>query len=517
MQNLSEAEVKRVQATLEGMKEKASEDPIYFIDTFCYTFNPKLPKGQSPHLRFKLFPFQKRLVRDILKSIRDGEDLFIEKSREVGATYTILATILWMWRYEPGSNVLVGSRKEDYVDNRRGGTTGNKEESLFGKLDYMLSRLPDFMLPKGFDRNRHFTYMSLINPENGNVVSGESANQNFSRGSRHRMIFLDEFAFWDHGIAVWGATADTTNCRIIATTPGDRPSKAKRLRFGKDGEKIKVVTLTYNQDPRKTKKWLETQRDRRSSEDFNREIMINWETSITGRVYPEMESAAFGEFPFLVNKQLYCSWDFGLDGTALIFWQQNPANGKWRIVDCFESQDKVIQWYYPLFGKPMDSKFQYTDDDIKAVTDIAQYPPAIHFGDPDVNKRSYLVKDTTTRQELEKVGVFVQSIPKNDFTTRREKTKIALQKGIEVDISARTEYLMECLKSARYPQREETSQSTQPVSLPIHDWTSHFRTSMEYFFTNIDIWSTKPKDAPKWADQTKSWLTNRMRMKSRRG
>lgn len=499
-QLLSEAEQKKVQETFMEMRKKASEDPIYFINTFLYTFNPK----QEPfHLRFKLFDFQKRLVRDIVHAIRNGEDIFIDKTREMGVTYTILAVFLWFWLYEPASNFLIGSRKEDYVDNRRGGTTGNKEESLFGKLDYMLSRMPTFLLPEGFNRERHFTYMSLVNPKNGNAISGESSNPNFSRGGRQRAIFLDEFAFWDEGNAVWGATADTTNCRIVATTPGIKPSKAKRLRFGKDGEQIKVITLNYQLDPRKNRKWLDDQRTRRSTEDFNREIMVNWETSITGRVYPEIESAAYGDFPYLMNQQLYCSWDFGLDGTSLTFWQQNPANSKWRVVDCYEKTDEPIQFFFPFFGKPMDSAFTYNDDDIKAMNLIKQYPKAIHFGDPDVAKRNYASKEVTSaRLELQKIGVFVQSITKNDFFSRRETTKVYLQKGIEINAnSPRTEDWLEAIKMARYPVREETSQATTPITLPIHDWTSHARTSMEYFFINIDIYKDVETERPSWADK----------------
>lgn len=497
----------------------ASEDPEYFVNQFLYTFNPKV---EPFHHRFKLFPFQKRLVRDLVKAIRDGDDVFIEKTREMGATYTILAVFIWFWLFEPASNFLIGSRKEDYVDNRRGGTTGNKEESLFGKIDYMLSRLPLFMLPEKWNRDRHFTYMSLVNPDNGNVISGESSNANFSRGGRQRAIFLDEFAFWDEGHAVWGATADTTNCRIVATTPGIKPSKAKRLRFGKDGEKIKLITLNYNEDPRKNRKWLEEQRNRRSAEDFAREILVNWETSITGRVYPEIESAAYGDFPFLINQQLYCSWDFGLDGVSLTFWQQNPANGKWRVIDAYEKSDEPIQFYFPLFGQPLDSKFQYDDDDLKAIKVISQYPRAIHFGDPDVGKRS-LLTGTTTRQELAKIKVYVQSITKNDFYSRRETTKVYLQKGIEINQGYRTETWFEAIKSARYPQREETSQATTPIALPIHDWTSHARTSMEYFFVNIQTYENVDEDRPSWADKATDFargavhsLTSRNALQRRR-
>jgi hypothetical protein len=497
------------------MKKLSSEDPCYFIDNFCYTFNPKLGKDTSPHLRFKLFPFQKRLVRDLVHAIDNGDDVFIEKCREMGATYTIVATLLWFWLFRPASNFLMGSRKEDYVDNRRGGTTGNKEESLFGKLDYMLSRLPSYVLPNDFSKDKHFTFMSLVNPENGNVISGESSNQNFSRGARHKAVFLDEFAFWDNDFSVWGATADTTNCRIVATTPGIRPSKAKRLRFGKDGEKIKVISLAYSLDPRKTTKWLNDQRERRSSEDFDREIMMNWEGSITGRVYPEIENASYGDFPFIVNRPLYCSWDFGLDGTALSFWQQNPSNGKWRLIDSFESVDKVIEWYLPLFGKPIDSKFQYSDNEIKAVTEISQYPRATHFGDPDVKKRAF-AGGGSAKKTLEQAKVYVQSISKNDFYIRRDKTKVYLQKGIEINASSRNEYFLECIKSARYPQREETSQATTPIAEPIHDWSSHMRTSMEYFFVNIDRYQDIPTEAPAWASGTRSWLTSRLSLKRNR-
>lgn len=467
MEALTPQKKKALAQAFQEMKEKAELDPVYFIDTFCYTFNPK----QEPyHLRFKLFPFQRRLVKDLAHAITYGEDIFIEKCREMGATYTTVGVLLWFWLYRPGSNFLIGSRKEDYVDNRRGGTTGNKEESLFGKLDYMISRLPTFLLPEGFNRDKHFTYMSLVNPVNGNTVGGESSNPNFSRGGRQKAILLDEFAFWDNDNSAWGATADTTNCRIVLTTPGIRPSKAKRLRFGTDGEKIKVVTLTYDQDPRKSRKWLNDQKDRRSSDDFSREIMINWESSITGRVYPEIESAAYGDFPYLTNKRLYCSWDFGLDGTALVFWQQNPANSKFRIIDCFYSEDKPIEWYLPLFGKQIDSKFTYTDDDLKAIQEISQLPKSTHFGDPDVNKRS-LLTGTSTRQTLNKAGIYVQCQTKNDFASRREKTKVYLQQGIEINKNHRTDYLLECMKNARYPMRQETSQATTPIAKPIHDWT----------------------------------------------
>lgn len=509
---MSLKEQQQLEAAFIQMKKRAKQDPVYFFETFLYTFDPK---REPFHHRFKPFPFQKRMIRDLVKAIDEGEDVFIEKCREMGATYTTLGVLVWFWLFKPASNFLVGSRKEDYVDNRRGGVVGNKEESLFGKIDYMISRLPGFMLPAGFHREKHFTYMSLVNPDNGNAIGGESSNQNFSRGGRQRAILMDEFAFWDNDTAAWGSTADTTNCRIVLTTPGIKPGKAKRLRFGKDGEKIKIITLPYTLDPRKDKKWLQEQKERRSTEDFNREIMVNWELSITGRVYPEMENAAFGDFPFIQGQTLYCSGDYGLDGTVFLFWQINPANGKARLIDAYQNDGEIIQFYFPLFGQQLDSAFTYTDDDLKAFKAISKFPPAIHFGDADVRKRSF-VKSTSTMEELQKIGIYVQSITPNDFLTRRDITKKYLSQGIEVNRNHRTDFVLECWKMYRYPERKEDSQATTPIVKPIHDFTSHPSTAMEYFFLNLEAFNQMQQEEPDWASKGGRNLTSRNSIPRRR-
>lgn len=469
--------------------QQASADPVVFIDRFCYTFNPK----QEPyHLPFRLFEFQKNLVREVCKAIDEGYDLFIDKCREMGATYTILDVFLWYWKNVPGSNFLLGSRKQQYVDNRGAtsnstkGETSNKEESLFGKLDYTTSHLPPFMLPNGFDVRRHFTTMSLRNPEIGNVISGESSNPNFSRGGRHKAILLDEFAFWDNDASAWGATADTTRCRIVLTTPGIRPSKAKRLRFGKDGERIKVISLPYTLDPRKDAAWLDHERSRRSETDFAREIMIDWDVSVKGKVYEEIKHAVVGDFPFDARWPLFVSWDFGLDGTAIQWWQHNMVNGKFRLIDSYFNENKPIQFFLPLFGNPIDSAFEYRKEDIEAIELLKGFPKAVHYGDPDVAKRSYQDKETvSTREVLRSSGIYVQTKPEtNTFYIRREKTKVFLQKGIEVNRTPRNDFWLEALQNARYPERNENSQATTAVNEPIHDWTSHHRTSTEYFAVN---------------------------------
>lgn len=513
LSSLSFREAKKLEKTLLGMKDEASQDPEYFFDNFLYTFDPRV---EPFHLRFKLFPFQRRLVRQLVKSItaqsgsRIGEDLFIEKSRDMGATYVVLGVFLWMWLFRPGSVFVLGSRKEEYVDNRRGGEAGNKEESLFGKLDYMVSKLPGFVMPRGWDSRKHFNYMSLYNPDNGNSISGESSNDNFARGSRKTAVLFDEFAFWESGQRSWGSAGSSTNCRIALTTPGSKPSKAKRLRFGQDGETIKVVSFLYKEDPRKTPKWLEQERQRFSEEDFNREVMLNWELSFKGRIYPEMSKAEYGKFPFLKNEQLFVSGDYGLDGTSFLFWQQNPDNGKWRLVNSFHYEEEPIEYSFPFWGKPIDSKFQYNADMLEQLEVIKKYPPAIHFGDPSINKRSGNEDKKSDRDKLAAVGVHVSVFTeKNTIDYRVNTTKVFLQKGIEVNDTPGNLYAYEAFKGYRWKTVEEGSENTSNFRKPVHSWESHPSTAMEYLFVNIENYNFTMEQEPDWANQKGRWLTSR--------
>ncbi len=478
---------------LEERKAQAAVDPKAFINFFCKTFNPKCAPH---HFKFKLFPFQENLVSEIQKAIDEGYDIFIEKCREVGASYTALDVLLWFWRYIPGSNFLLGSRKEAYVDNTKGdsGEVSNKEESLFGKIEYTLKKLPAFILPQGFNFKKHLTYMSLINPENGNVISGESSNPNFSRGGRFKAVLLDEYAFWDNDTAAWGSTADTTSCRIVITTPGIKPGKAKRLRFGEDGEKIKLIEIDYRLDPRKDGKWLKGERERRSDEDLAREIMRNWDTSIRGRVYDEIKYIEVGDFPYNPEWPLFVTWDFGLDGMAIQWWQKNAGNGRWRLIAAIKKEDEPIHFFFPFFpGNAIDSHFEYSPEELELIAKTCQWKKAVHFGDPDVAKRSITSKEkTSTRKELESVKIYVQTLPAvNTFAIRKEKTKVFLQKGVEVNDTPGTDNVgtklwVSSMKFARYPQRSENSQATSAVNLPIHDWTSHHRSATEFLAVNID-------------------------------
>jgi len=156
---------RRIEATTCGI--------IYWINAFGWTFLQNVIEAdgrQRPitaggvDCPWILWPVQDEIVNEIVHSIEMGEDIAVDKSREMGLTWIISAVFLYYWLFRPGTNFLCLSAVEDKVD--AGGDPG----SIFFKFDYMMQALPAWMLP-GFKR----TYMKLINKETGSTIVGKSS------------------------------------------------------------------------------------------------------------------------------------------------------------------------------------------------------------------------------------------------------------------------------------------------------------------------------------------------------
>lgn len=224
--------------------QKCAEDIIFFIEVFCFT---KDPRRNPDVLPFLCYDFQISAILEVQGCIRTQEDVLEEKSRDMGATWKDIYIFFHFWRFERGSDFRVGSRKEEYVDKPK------VIDTLFEKFRFILELLPSWMLPKGFIWREHSTFMKLYNPELGNAIVGESANENFGSGGRSKAILLDEFSKWDANAAVaaWTSTADVTKCRIVVSTPKGSGNKFGQLALGTSGEKIRKITLHWTLHPLK--------------------------------------------------------------------------------------------------------------------------------------------------------------------------------------------------------------------------------------------------------------------------
>ena len=190
--------------------EACKKDPLFFINGFAYTYDPRRrPFSKIPLI---LYPFQEDAILKLIRAI-NSHDMLIEKTRDMGASWMCIAAVMHCWMFRKDLSFLLGSRVENYVDD-----PGNPK-AMFWKVDYLLQNLPAWLQPNGYDRKQHRRKLHIENPETGSVIDGESTNENFARGDRRTAIILDEFAAVERGEMILNATRDATNCRIFNSTP----------------------------------------------------------------------------------------------------------------------------------------------------------------------------------------------------------------------------------------------------------------------------------------------------------
>jgi len=210
--------------------QACSIDPIFYINGFGYTYNPRLV--ERPRLPFILYPFQVDGILEIIKAI-GSHDLLIEKSRDTGASWVCSSAFEWLWHFRRELSFLMVSRAEALVDDRE------NPKALFWKVDYLLNNLPPWLMPPGYNEKIHRRKLHILNPYTSSVIDGESTQGNVARGDRRTAILLDEFAAVEQGIGVLRSTRDATNSRIFNSTPQGtgnayyqhRKTGVRRLRF----------------------------------------------------------------------------------------------------------------------------------------------------------------------------------------------------------------------------------------------------------------------------------------------
>jgi hypothetical protein len=236
---------------------KACSDSIqFYTNAFLFTYDPR--RDPCTVVPFVTWPFQDEALATLDETIGE-EDLVIRKSRDMGASWLILVAFLWRWHFRDMQSFLLVSRKEDLVDKK------GSSDCLFWKLDFMLDRLPGWMVP-AHDR----ADMRLTNMENGSMIDGESTNGDVGRGGRRTAILMDEFAAVDAGKSnkALSATAANTNSRIFNSTPqGTSGGFADMV----ENRKIKQLVLHWSRHPLKNVGLTKDERGRWTSPWYVRE------------------------------------------------------------------------------------------------------------------------------------------------------------------------------------------------------------------------------------------------------
>lgn len=469
---VNKAEARAMLWNLCRREDNPAEGCIFFIENFGWTFDPR---RNPKHIPFFLFEYQKEAIRALVEHIDGGRDILLEKSRDMGITWLLVWVFLWYWMFHDGINMLMGSYKEKLVDDRT-------DDSLFGRLDYGLDSLPKWILPKGYNRNKHRTKLKIINPANGNLLSGDTMNPDFGRGSRKTAIFFDELGSWDYAKDGWESCGDVTNCRIANSTPKGYNFYAKLRNDG-----IDVLTMHWSQHPLKDQQWYDFEVARRSPEEVAQELDISYSKSQEGRVYPEWDenSVHFGMFEYDSGLPLYVGWDFGKTDDTAIIWAQ-PFDGKLRIVDTFSKNGQNIDFFVPFItGLVNSDSYRYTKAEFEMIEMHKNWKIGVHFGDP-AGRFKNGVTDSTVVSVLRDHGIIVnyKDIWK-EHQNRKRASKALIRDGLQINRNSRTEEFSMCMENAAYPTPTVEGEKVVRSQKPKHDWTSHYRSSFEYMALGI--------------------------------
>lgn len=352
-----------------------SVDPVYFINNWCWTFDPRLEPGDFP---FKLFPKQEEAVRFLYDRYKKGEVGVVEKSRDMGATWIAVAFTLWGFLFEKGFVVRWGSTTVDEVDDMT-------IDSIMGKVRYILEKLPPMMRPKMAIDKR---LLMMKDYSSNNTIIGEATGPTFGRSGREKITFIDEYAFIKHSEAVWSSISQTSNTKVVISTPNGEDNQFYWLATNKN---IPKISLHWSDHPYKDDAWYEEQKKKMKKWQVAQEIDIDYTASKEGRIYSRFDRkyhVAKKVIRYDRLKEQGVSWDFGFGGAMAIVFFQVSAEGTVEVWGYIEVAEQDIEFCLPLsMGYRLEGSamIQLTHEEKEHIDTTLEKVPqghrCVHYGD----------------------------------------------------------------------------------------------------------------------------------------
>ena len=455
------------------IREMCRRSPQFFFNAFLWTYDPRQAR---PNMPFMTYPFQDKLIDDLVEAVEWGYDIWLEKSRDMWFTRTVLGFVLWWYLFRWRSSLL-WSYKQDYVHQSW------NMDTHFERLNYMLTRLPLWMRWSNLSK-----FMSISSNHNWkNKEIAWDSWQNFGTGWRRSLAFLDEFQAWLFDQTALRKTKDVTNCRIFGWTPEwtsnvywkvmtDNKRYANMLK--------KKIRLHWPLHPLKTKMWYDLQILTRTEMDLAKEVDISYDNSVTGAVYPHFDKQVTIDYiPYNPKLKLYTSWDFWLDMNVVIFRQKDYSNNSLYIPFAIQRHDWEIKKFAAFATWIPTSWYTYTQEELGYIEMVNKWRKSSwDFGDPyNSDNRSVVDKKNTIKSLMTAMWIHLRTSRWNTVEGRIRLAKLALPR---IHIDRNCDELITSIRQSRYPQKKENSESTTDNRKPIHDENSHFRTGFEYFIDN---------------------------------
>jgi hypothetical protein len=476
--------------------EMCKRIPQHIINNWFLTFDPRKAPN---HLPFNLYEFQDKAVDWITERYTNKENGLIEKSRDMGVTWIVCAWAVHRWLFDTGFVGLFGSRKEKLVDNKL-------PDSIFGKIRYLVYRLPPFLRPNISPESSEDAYMRIVNPENDNQLVGESANINFGRGARSSVCFLDEFAHVQNSEAIWASISENSDCVIPLSTPNGKGNEFSRLRHDTN---IPVLTIHWKEHPLKDDDWYKKKKSESLPWQIAQELDLSYERSAKGKVYQRFSRqwhvADEVIYPYSGFEQFVC-WDFGIADPTAIIWGQITTNGMIEIYQCYELTGWDIDFFKPisLGNRPKEYK-HLSEEDQEYLDKILKKVPRNNSDREDYGDHAGTARTANSKRSCKarlaegrpKIKLKTSSRQSYDYRFECLDALLKLRHNMTTNkwysifkISPDCTRLIDCLNNYKWDAEDDVNDDKLK---PKHDWASHMVTALEFFAINRFPIKKKPK------------------------
>lgn len=247
-----------------------------FISDFAMTYDPRVTAdGRAPFMPMILFPKQVEMVHFVINQWKTGKPGIVVKSRDVGASWLVMAISCSLCIFYKNMAIGVGSALKDKLDR------SGDPDCIFYKGRQFMRYLPrEFR--GSWDIDEHAPDSRILFPDTGSSITGEVGDK-IGRGGRKAIYFVDEAAHIERPKLVDRALQATTRCRIdlssvngMANSFGERANNGKIARFDFD----------WSEDPRKDQAWYDQQCEDNDPITIAQEVDRNFLASQEGIVIP---------------------------------------------------------------------------------------------------------------------------------------------------------------------------------------------------------------------------------------
>lgn len=465
-----------------------SIDPIRFIEDFLLIKVNKLPG--SPTKPFFLFKYQKDILIKLVELDMGNQEaeLLIDKPREMGITWLMVAYYLWRFLFTPNFSSFILSRSSKEVDNG----TRMCDDSIFGKFRWLLDRLPPYMIPTGYQKKvargtPTDAELKLINPTMSSTITGSSTNSDAGRSRRYSSTWIDEVFSIDRFQEVYRALQSVSKVKVFTSTvaPGRIYKDFKTAREAENN----YISLTWEDHPFKDKEWYESIKKRAelmNDPELMREVMPSYAINPQSAYYPTINTATVENREYNPRYPLYLSIDIGgrHDLTVIVYWQYDGRN--FICLDAYHNNNRPIDWYAPFMNPQVSyDETKYTEYQLKFIQNKVHKmkKPIAWFGELDHFKHAHPT-NTSSAQVLAKYSI---RLIKNNYAVRHSPRHKAMEMIMSrLVFNADTDGAMRVYDALSQSRYAGSAYSVNEQIKPAHDGeTGDFRAAAENFAANV--------------------------------